>query len=77
MANKISSKCTYAGSSFSDRSRFEAVYDGKPTNDQLSEEQRDLGYHPAGYGGPDYVRYSPPDKDGHIMVSWSCSGSCD
>lgn len=76
MANKISSKLTHGGSSFSDRSRFEAVYDARPTDDQLSEEQLALGYHPAGYGGPDSPRFTTL-SDGKVKVEWSCSGSCD
>jgi hypothetical protein len=39
------------------------------------EMQTDLGYHPAGYGGPDNLKTL--DTDDGKVTRWECSASCD
>lgn len=42
----------------------------------LAEAQIDMGYHPAGYGGPNGIVVKLLTA-GTISVQWTCAGSCD
>ena len=49
--------------------------DHEPTPTELAEAQDDLGYSPAGYGGP--FRISTTVDAGVFTTTWECFGSCD
>lgn len=70
-----SKKTGSTGNRVSDHVNFEMVTDVEPTSDQVAEEQRKLGYHPAGYGGPNGVSTVKQDK--HYKTVWYCYASCD
>lgn len=59
--------------------RFEAITDTEMSHDQIADMQTGLGYHPAGYFGPDrvVVRVGSGENQGRFVTTWECSGSCD
>ncbi len=56
---------------------FELITDVKPTVDQIAERQSELGFAPAGYGGPYRVSSNPTDDGVGWRTTWACSHSCD
>jgi hypothetical protein len=54
---------------------FIAMFDTKPTFDEIGEVQIKAGYHPLGYGGPNGIKII--QKDDCWEVRFSCWASCD
>lgn len=52
-----------------------------PSHGQIEKEQEERGYHPAGYGGPNFIRIDKveqiPGDPPKWKTTWSCFGSCD
>jgi hypothetical protein len=63
------------GNSIAGRVVFEATSDDRLTNEEIGFIQSQLGYSPAGYGGPWNTNHGE-DVDGYV-VSWCCAASCD
>lgn len=64
------------GNGISGRITFEAISDNKLEASLVERLQMELGYHPAGYGGP-WSIYPDTLANGKIRTTWQCSASCD
>lgn len=69
-------KLSQNGNGIQHRIVFEAVSPRELSADIIAELQLNLGYHPAGYGGPWSIG-GGLQKDGSYLYTWSCSASCD
>lgn len=57
---------------------FEADASRLPTHEEINERQaEELGYHPAGYGGPMDVTIVVRQEGPGAFVRWYCWGSAD
>lgn len=66
---------TYSGNGVAQRTWFEAISDTKPADAEIVEAQKELGYHPAGYGGPNGIKTT--EENGQFKTVWCCWSSCD
>lgn len=55
---------------------WRAVFNGKPTWNEIAAAQRRQGYDPEGYGMPVQVVFDHLAED-KWLVLWECGGSCD
>lgn len=63
---KIISRTTYS-------IEFEVYYERNiPTEEELIAIQTELGYNPAGYGGPNDIRCYASH-----CIRWTCYGNCE
>ena len=67
---------THRGCSHLNGNKYEALFDTPPTRKDLVDAQMSLGFHPAGYSGPDEIVIDQQD-DGCFLARWTSSGTCD
>jgi len=67
---------TIVGSRLNDRTWFQALFDGEPSEDDIAEAQSKAHYSPSGYGGPWKIKRTK-NEDGTWTAEWCCAGSCD
>lgn len=53
--------------------RIESSY--RPTKEDMILVQKEYGFDPRGYGGPDNIELEI--KSGMFITTFSCAGSCD
>lgn len=70
-------KLSQNGNGIQHRITFEAISPRPLTSDLIAELQLNLGYHPAGYGGPWSISSESKRDDGTFRYTWQCSASCD
>ena len=69
-------KLSQNGNGIQHRIIFEAVSPKELNGTLIQQLQLNLGYHPAGYGGPWNVSCNKLE-DGSFRYTWNCSASCD
>jgi hypothetical protein len=55
---------------------YELVTTYRPSNIEINDAQRSLGYDPKGYGGPVYISRKQL-TNGKWVTTWESQSSCD